>query len=200
MQLIKSEAWWVTSLYCPLWSQPVSSLCLHAFGLWVFVQVFLHVWILFWHEAEHCLHAETPTPYSHMHVHLHTEPQVIFILAHGRWRAGTTIKCGFTSCFHRQAANYLQVPVAVRSELPQTGSINLTSLGPLVHPLLFSLASASPRNQNLRQIEASLVPISGLISARCLRRWLDLIMLEEPFSLRRKFTIFKRNNRVAVES
>lgn len=132
-----------------------------------------------------CMQKHTRHTHTYMYIRtLNHKSFSFWLMADGR--AGTTIKYGFTSCFHRQAANYLQVPVAACCELPQTGSINLTSFGPLAHPLLFSLASASPRNQDLRQIEASLVPISGLISAHCLRRWLDLVMLKEPFSSRRK--------------
>lgn len=64
-------------------------------------------------------------------------------------RARTTIKYGFTSCFHRQVANYLQVPVAVCCELPPTASINLTSFGLPAYPLLSSLASVSPPRHRL---------------------------------------------------
>lgn len=181
MSLIKSKAWWVTILHCPLWSQPVSSLCLHAFSEFScksFCMCEFYFGIA-------CMQKHTRHNHTYMYTRtLHHKSFSFWPMADGR--AGTTIKYGFTSCFYRQAANYLQVPVAARCELPQTGSINLTSFGHLAHPLLFSLASASPRNQNLRQIEASLVPLSGLISAHCLRRWSDLVMLEEPFSSRRK--------------
>lgn len=95
-----------------------------------------------------CMQKDTHT-YTHAHTRTMNHRSFLFwSMADGR--AGTTIKYGFTSCFHRQAANYLQVSVAACCELPPTGSINLTSFGLPAYPLLFSLASASPPRQNLR--------------------------------------------------
>lgn len=95
----------------------------------------------------------------HMHAHTHWSNRSFLFWPMADGRAGTTIKYGFTSCFHRQAANYLQVPVAACCELPPTGSINLTSFGPPAYPppLFWQVPHLSTRLSE--QIEVRLVHI-----------------------------------------
>lgn len=134
---------------------------------------------------------------THKHIHLYAH--VLNHRSFSFWptadgRPRTTIKYGFTSCFHRQVANYLQVPVAVCCELPPTASINLTSFGPHAYPLLSSLASASPLRHKLR----------ANWRKACLRTWSDIRWLFVPLAwachdrgntqLMEEISLFKHSN------
>lgn len=96
------------SLHCPLWSEPVSSLCLNVFGFWL-SQVFLSVWIFFffflaWSKAlPECRRI-------HTHTHSHTEPQVIFILAHGRWESRKNNQVGLHILFSQTSSKLSPSP------------------------------------------------------------------------------------------
>lgn len=81
------------------------------------------------------------TESAHAHARTHTHRTFSFRpMADGTAR--TTIKYGFTSCFRRQAANYLKAPAAVCREVPPRANIHLTSIGLPACPLPSSLVTA----------------------------------------------------------
>lgn len=130
------------------------------------------VGFLIWQGARQCLHAEHTQTYPPVRTQTQPNHRSFSFWPTADGRARTTIKYGFTSCFHRQVANYLRVPVAVCCELPPTASINLTSFGPPAYPLLSSLASASPLRHKLR----------ANWRKACLRTWFDIRWLFVPLA------------------
>lgn len=110
----------------------------------------------------------------------------------------TTIKYGFTSCFHRQAANYLQVPAAACCEVPP-GARHPSHFSQALHCPSFPLLSSDrcPLCQSsLRWNRSECMYVSDLLrdpSSPSLSCW-DRVPVGKK-QQKKKTTCFKQSER-----
>lgn len=163
-------------------SSPVKSTCQQLVSACVWLQrksFYMCTFYFGMNQSIACMQRDTHT-HTHMHAHLHTDPQVIFILARGRWQSRNNNQVWLHILFSQTSSKLSPSPSSCMLWASPNRQHQSHFIGPdRLSPSSFSWQVPHLPTRTSEQIEARLVHIRrsklSVLFALLAKRWWETI-------------------------